>query len=90
MGPARSALEDIHHEVICQHEEMLYGILHALPDASYGDLVGLLVQGKADHHIEIVFDFSNDLSPGSKKFGMHPVVNIRFLGNAFLKFLHDV
>ena len=49
-----------------------YGILHTLPHASYCDLVGLLVQGKADDHIEIVFDFSNDLSPGSRKFGMHP------------------
>ena len=70
---------------------MLYGILHTLPHASYRNLlVGLLVQGKADHHIEIAFDFSNDIFLGSKKFGMHPVVNIHFFGNALLNFLYDV
>ena len=71
---------------------MLYGMLHTLLDASYSDLDWRLAQGKADHYIEIAFDFSSnvDLSPVSKKLGVHPDFNIHPFGNALLKILHDV
>ena len=86
----RSALVGVDNEIIFQPVEMLCGTLHALLHASDGDLTGLLVGGKVDHHIEMILDFGNDLSLASKNFAMHLVIDVHLFGDLLVEFQNDV
>ena len=83
-------LEDIHHEIINQHDEIVFSIFQVLLCAGYGDLIGLIFQGKVDCYIELAFDSGNGPCLASIEFDRHPIVNIQFYRELRLQFLHNV